>query len=113
MGKIVLRITVLIGLLACATAGSGFAAVSKAVFKKAIELLKELSPTGYAVYKIAGDQEMAQWLAESDFSRDYGVTTAVHESVHAISGYRSGDMSSYKYYLPSWIIHRHPSQRII
>ncbi|AWN38468.1 hypothetical protein [Methylobacterium radiodurans] len=51
----------------------------------AIDILKAASPNGYSVFRQVGDKKFFRaWLDCGDVQ--YGLPTAVHESVHAITG---------------------------
>lgn len=72
---------------------------------KALDMLRKSDPLGYKVYQETKPEFFNRWLDPGD--KTYFLTTAVHESVHGISGSRSEasanygeDWNSYYFYLP-------------
>lgn len=62
---------------------------------RAIQALEAHDPDGYAVYKAVGDEAFVPWLNCS--APPYGLSLAVHESVHRMA---RDDLGSHSYYLP-------------
>ncbi len=78
------------------------ASTEKECEDKAVELLKKYDKIGYQVYLTIKEKDpdfFSFFLSCS--SSPYNVTTAVHESVHNISGIPDDDFYSYQFYLPN------------
>ena len=92
----VIRFTPIIIIIIFAIAGLE-AAGDKACLPKALAMLRSSDPNGYAVYEKVGDESFSMWLDCK--SSTYGLSMAVHESVHMIDTSKSG-WSGHNIYLP-------------